>query len=464
MRPIVLTCAFGLPLGQVMDVAIEKTIHTQMVEGQGYPFTNCSSTINLDAPLCQVNCLRRVQAMKCCDQTPFAPIVKGKFSQRVNYTDPAGVKVEIENPVLACNVLKKGYRTCMAEQQQKFQDGEICLDGALSFGESFAFTPLFLNSKLNSYDDNTGLGDDGISDMEDKSLEITKHCVWSEDQGAGAEAYAGRLGKACKKDADCKSGIGGNQGACLEAQRAYCPPRCKNSAFRTASISASPISGSTASLVADRELAFRTRQQDIKKDNPAKKWWKPMCQPVAGQDPNAVEDPADPTTWLHTPVKYTAKVGVKQASTYTTCNQADVAASTALADADYCVSRLCMTKEEGEKRVMENYAVLNLDYLDFQAVTSGKEEAIPIVDLLGILGGNLGLFLGFSLITVLEWIEGFIFFALAVPWLLLRLNVMPWFVKDDSAEGDDPSELPYDEDVQQVMKNMKKIAKSRKEE
>ena len=105
-----------------------------------------------------------------------------------------------------------------------------------------------------------------------------------------------------------------------------------------------------------------------------------------------------------------------------------------------------------------------MDYLDFQAVTSGKEEAIPIVDLLGILGGNLGLFLGFSLITVLEWIEGFIFFALAVPWLLLRLNVMPWFVKDDSAEGDDPSELPYDEDVQQVMKNMKKIAKSRKEE
>ena len=89
MRPIVLTCAFVLPLGQVMDVAIEKTIHTQVVEGQEYPFTNCSSTINLDAPLCQVNCLRRVQAIKCCDQTPFAPIVKGKFAQRVNYTDPA---------------------------------------------------------------------------------------------------------------------------------------------------------------------------------------------------------------------------------------------------------------------------------------------------------------------------------------------------------------------------------------
>ena len=36
------------------------------------------------------------------------------------------------------------------------------------------------------------------------------------------------------------------------------------------------------------------------------------------------------------------------------------------------------------------------------------------------LAGNLGLFMGFSVMTVIEWIEGLVFFLLAVPWLFLR--------------------------------------------
>merc|ERR1712147_533453 len=88
----------------------------------------------------------------------------------------------------------------------------------------------------------------------------------------------------------------------------------------------------------------------------------------------------------------------------------DVKASEALADDDHCVSPLCMTQSEAEARVKENYAVVNMHYLDFEAVTNKKDEAMPLADLLGILGGNLGLFCGFSILTIIEWIEAFVFF------------------------------------------------------
>ena len=46
-----------------------------------------------------------------------------------------------------------------------------------------------------------------------------------------------------------------------------------------------------------------------------------------------------------------------------------------------------MTQEDAEARVKENYVLLNLDYIEFESVTNTKEEAMPLSELLGILGG-----------------------------------------------------------------------------
>merc|ERR1712216_45056 len=75
----------------------------------------------------------------------------------------------------------------------------------------------------------------------------------------------------------------------------------------------------------------------------------------------------------------------------------------------------------------ENYEILNLHHVEFESATYEKQEAIPLEQLLGILGGNLGLFMGFSVMTFIELIEGLVFFLLAVPWLFLRMNLFPYF-------------------------------------
>jgi hypothetical protein len=183
----------------------------------------------------------------------------------------------------------------MAAQQQKFQDGEICLDGALSFGESFAFI-FIADSKLNSYSDGAP-NKLGISEMEQASIDMAKHCVWTDDQGAGMEAFtSGKLGKACMKDTDCKTSLGaeGKNGRCLEAFRAYCPGRCGAEAYTPNAVSSSPMSYSTVKLVANRELAFTTKTQSITRSDPSLKVWKPKCVKNPDYDPAVPEDPADP--------------------------------------------------------------------------------------------------------------------------------------------------------------------------
>jgi len=227
-----------------------------------------------------------VQAIKCCDlkDNKMAPVIKGKFSEKVNYTRPDKSLMEIENPTLACNYLKPGFRSCMSEQQKKFVDGEICLDGALSFFEPNNWF-LFSNQKLNFYEDSQGASDDGISDMEEASFGMEKHCVWSENDAAGLEAFkGGQVGKECTKNVNCKTSLGdaGVQGKCADAYRAFCPSRCKSTSFKAASVSTSPLSHSTVTLLANRELAFRTKQQEIMQDSPVRKWWKPQCEVVDG--------------------------------------------------------------------------------------------------------------------------------------------------------------------------------------
>ena len=195
----------------------------------------------------------------------------------------------------------------MAAQQQKFQDGEICLDGALSFGESFSF--IFISdSKLNSYAEiNNKLG---ISEMEQTSINIAKHCVWTDDQGAGMEAVtSGKLGKACVKDTDCKTSLGaqGKNGRCLEAFRAFCPERCGAVAYTPNSVTSSPMSKNTYKLIANRELALTTKTQFITRSDPTLKVWKPKCKinpDYVKADPPVPQDPADPTTMPVMPIEW----------------------------------------------------------------------------------------------------------------------------------------------------------------
>ena len=291
--------------GKVVDATIQKAEYTELK----YPWTNCSMSYNTDRSLCRANCLRRVQAIECCGQPNTSAIIKGHFSQKVNYSTPSSGPLEIDNPVLACNFLKDGFRTCMKKQQKKYQDGEICLDGALSLGEEYAFT-IIKNVKKNSYADQSGLaGGDypGVSSMEEKSIKIKNHCVWSETENAGAEAFnSARLGKECDDASDCKTSLGedGQPGRCEKAYRAYCPERCSREDFKFGSVSTAPISKSFAALIANREISFVTKQQFIQRRNPALKAWKPLCVANPSYVNASSADPEKPETWKYKGIPY----------------------------------------------------------------------------------------------------------------------------------------------------------------
>lgn len=69
--------------------------------------------------------------------------------------------------------LQEGFRTCLAEVQERFASGEICVDGAMGMEEGFAALIFFSNAKKNSYDDMEGLDHadhsySGISDQEQR--------------------------------------------------------------------------------------------------------------------------------------------------------------------------------------------------------------------------------------------------------------------------------------------------------
>jgi hypothetical protein len=91
----------------------------------------------------------------------------------------------------------------------------------------------------------------------------------------------------------------------------------------------------------------------------------------------------------------------------------------------------CFTLEEATKFVTDNYAIVNLDYADFVEPNYVKQEAISINTVVGAVGGNLGLFMGFSIMTIFEWCEMIVFFALGSVCVLTggRLNLLPFCVR-----------------------------------
>ena len=135
-------------------------------------------------------------------------IIKGKFQYPINFTKPNGSIKRIPNPAMTvedCRMQDPSVQKCMALQDTRFKDGEICLPGSLGTQAGYSFF-VFKGDKPNSYVDDVDANNDGISDDEEKSVKMEKHCVWKEDQlGNGIEL---RLGKSCNADDDCKTSLG----------------------------------------------------------------------------------------------------------------------------------------------------------------------------------------------------------------------------------------------------------------
>jgi len=199
-----------------------------------------------------------------------------------------------------------------------------------------------------------------------------------------------------------------------------------------------------------------TKQQSITLSNPALKGWKPFCvknptyasvaqdaaDPVNASNASVAQDAADPASWKYKGIEY----------------KTPGQNGTSLAGNEHC-----MTEEEGVAKVRADYGIANLHYLNFEAHTHAKEEAMPITELLGVLGGNLGLFLGFTMMTFIEWFEMLFFFAGSALFLILRLPILNFlFVRSVPAEVTE-EDVYEDEDVLHVLRNVKKIADQRKE-
>ena len=155
----------------------------------------------------------QAQTLECCTKadgkTPYVPsVIKGKFQYPINFTKPNGSIKRMANPAMAmddCRMQDPAVKKCMAEQETRYQDGEICLPGSFGTEEAYKFL-IFQGTKSNSYLDDKDTNNDGISDEEEQSDKMEKHCVWKKDQlGDGNELL---LGKSCETDGDCKTSLG----------------------------------------------------------------------------------------------------------------------------------------------------------------------------------------------------------------------------------------------------------------
>jgi hypothetical protein len=156
------------------------------------------------------------------------------------------------------------------------------------------------------------------------------------------------------------------------------------------------MSKGTEELLALRELSTTTEQRKITGASTTLKKFKPSCE--VDDDGNVIEDTPE-----------------------------------------------CFTLEEATKFVQDNYAIVNFDYADFVEPNYVKQEAISIATVVGTIGGNLGLFMGFSIMTILEWCEMVIFFALGSVCVLTggRLNLLPFCVRPKLSDAPEDQEDPH---------------------
>jgi hypothetical protein len=365
--------------GQVVDISLRKIVHVD----EEYPYTNCSTSFNIDPDLCRGNCLQYTQTITCCKaaKSEVPAVMRGRFTKNITYHQLPS-KMIVDNPAIAhpgCSMLDTEVTNCMANLQEKFNMGEICLDGSYGIpSKVFNFLFLASSSKPNSYFDS--LEDGGISYQESVSSVMQKHCVWSEKQLANG--FEARLGSTCETDDNCRTSLGkeGVDGKCAQASRAFCPPRCVRDKYIIPQRVSAIMSEATASVLAARELATTTSAQNITGASTKTKKFKPMCP--AG----TLDTPYDPTDE-------------------------------------------CFTITESVNYVTQNYGILNMEYTDFTELTTERSSAADLGMALGAVGGNMGLFCGFSAMTIIEWLEFLFFFVFGLPIFLLGKNLFPCFVR-----------------------------------
>ena len=380
------------PPGMATDVSMGQSVFKET----NFPYTNCSKMSITDSSLCKLNCVRRAQAIECCGMSDL-PIALGRFDT-LKAEDPGGEEIRYQNPLLGCNMLDPNLAKCFAEKAKQDSEGEICLNGATLMTEGYSKL-IFSQSKTGWYQ-TTDSNNNDIPDQEEESATIEMQCVWPEalrflPDGKEEPKY----GRKCTEDTDCKSknGDSDRNGKCVKAYRAFCPNPCDYLKYSVRSQGVYPLSSSAVTLMASQELAWATHQATEAPD-PAERW-KPRC----ARDPTS-------NSFVDTPS--------------------------------------CFTNEEAQAFVIENYALINLYYQDFEQTVLLRDAAIDTVTLLGTLGGNLGLCVGFSIMTIVEWIELGAFALLSMPFFYFGIK-MPYIkrINEDSSPID-----VLDEDVAIVLK------------
>ena len=342
--------------------AAQISVEQNALKNALYPFTNCSISVNVAPKVCQVNCLRRAQAISCCGISNLADVQHGRLAPVVGF-DPRGAAVSLADPRLLCGILNASVQQCFANYVELMASGAVCLGGSLGFTSPY-YGGFW--QRRNWYDSQDVTDETRLGWQEQASLGIARQCVWTDDQDNDLEQ---RYGKPCDTAADCASSLGNQAGVCAPAYRAYCPDKCDYFDYKVGMVTSDAMTASTVAIVAADELALATAQYRIKPN--AARRWKPKC----GLVPNGTA---------------------------------------------------CLTPADANALVQHNYALVDVDYSTFDETVSEAAEGISISTLTGTIGGNLGMFVGMSVMTVLEWFELLAFVLLSLPFFCCGVRRLPF--------------------------------------
>jgi len=355
----------------------EWTLVQRGHEEAPHPYTNCSQLSFVDPGVCRQRCLQREQAKVCC-AIDSPQIVAGKATERLIPDMTGAGSAKLSNPVLECPMLSTTLEECLDVETQRFSHGEICVEGAAQDETGYFGGAL----KRIGWYDGDGLKDqdkDWVSDQEEKMMAIAKQCIWPTELG---EAY---YGKECKLDADCQGnvqedGSRSTQGKCADGTRAFCPPLCRVRLYAFEAEAKNTLSPLVVDVIAREELVLATAKVAAQGAAiAAGKVMKPAC--------GAGNDTAD-----------------------------------------------CFTEDEARSYVLQNYAMFSAAYSGFSEVVTKKGVAVDFSSLMGSLGGNLGMWVGMSVMTIMELFELVIWAFLCIPffWFGIKLSHVKRVKKEDA--------------------------------
>ncbi|XP_078089675.1 bile acid-sensitive ion channel-like [Mustelus asterias] len=92
---------------------------------------------------------------------------------------------------------------------------------------------------------------------------------------------------------------------------------------------------------------------------------------------------------------------------------------------------------KSKQYIKENFVYIDIAYKDLNYEMTQQQKALPVTELIGDIGGQLGLFCGGSLITVIEILEYLLtkFYWICIVWLLKPPKVSNNDVQDPPAKG-----------------------------